>query len=804
VVRTPEGVRDQIALEIRRGDLKTARRDVDLALSQYGGKSPEWAWRFRIQKAHILASQSASADALAILGGDLPLAFASTDIAVRKNMLEGMAYRVAQNFKKSEEKLATAEELANRYQPQLLCEVLNFRGALEVDETKYPEAEATHNRALRLARRHGRPDQEASAQVSLAWVATKRDRFDEAVERGQAALQLARSMGMQGLASATLGNLGWNYYQLGDFDNALASYKEAVAASDQSGLTGYGFYWLTGVANSHRALHDSASAETILKQTIEKARQLGDTATVTECLNSLCEISLKDGRNDKAAQYNQEALKLEQAGLDHTGTFQSLVLSARIETSKQNFQVAEATLQGVLLDRTVETPLRWEAQARLAKLHDDEGLPRKAEQEYRQSIQTIEAARSSIDRDDLRVSFLSGGIEFYDDYVEFLIAHGRPQDALRVAELSRARTLAEGLGTAGKTAAVSAKDFQPEQLARQLKAALLFYWLGEKHSYLWVTTPGKTTYLTLAPSPEIDPIVKSYRETLLDGGDPLEAGNAKGQKLYEMLIGPAKNLIPQGSRVILLPDGSLYGLNFETLIVPGPKPHYWIEDVTVTTASSLTLLASAAGRPAPKEKSMFLVGDTVSPNADFPVLPQAAAEMQSIEKYFPETRRAVLSGSEATPAAYLAGKPEQFAYLHFVTHGTASRARPLESAVVLSKEKDEDSYKLYARDIVKRRLSAYLVTISACNGAGTRAFSGEGLVGLSWAFLRAGAHNVIGALWEVSDASTPQLMDKLYDGLNRGQDPASALRAAKLSLLHSDSVFKKPYYWAPFQLYAGS
>src|SRR4029077_9622709 len=217
------------------------------------------------------------------------------------------------------------------------------------------------------------------------------------------------------------------------------------------------------------------------------------------------------------------------------------------------------------------------------------------------------------------------------------------------------------------------------------------------------------------------------------------------------------------------------------------------------------LLASAAARPAPKqEKSMFLVGDTVSPNTDFPPLPQAGAEMRSIEKYFPESRMAVLSGSEATPAAYLANKPERFAYLHFVTHGTASRARPLESAVVLSKEKDEDSFKLYARDIVKRRLSAYLVTISACNGAGTRAFSGEGLVGLSWAFLRAGAHNVIGALWEVSDASTPQLMDKLYAELSQGSDPASALRAAKLALLHSDSVFSKPFYWAPFQLYAGS
>src|SRR5256886_3769342 len=59
-------------------------------------------------------------------------------------------------------------------------------------------------------------------------------------------------------------------------------------------------------------------------------------------------------------------------------------------------------------------------------------------------------------------------------------------------------------------------------------------------------------------------------------------------------------------------------------------------------------------------------------------------------------------------------------------------------------------------DLVRHRLNANLVTISACNGSGTRAYSGEGLVGLSWAFLRAGAHNVIGALWEVSDARSEE------------------------------------------------
>jgi len=76
-------------------------------------------------------------------------------------------------------------------------------------------------------------------------------------------------------------------------------------------------------------------------------------------------------------------------------------------------------------------------------------------------------------------------------------------------------------------------------------------------------------------------------------------------------------------------------------------------------------------------------------------------------------------------------------------------------------------------------------------------------VGLSWAFLRAGAHSVIGALWEASDDSSPRLMDSLYAGLESGQNPAAALRQAKLTLLHAQGRFSKPFYWAPFQVYTG-
>src|SRR5207245_10110793 len=100
-----------------------------------------------------------------------------------------------------------------------------------------------------------------------------------------------------------------------------------------------------------------------------------------------------------------------------------------------------------------------------------------------------------------------------------------------------------------------------------------------------------------------------------------------------------------------------------------------------------------------------------------------------------------------------------------------------------SRETDSDT--LCARVAVQHHSNSDLVTISARNGAGTRAYSCEGLVGLSWAFLLAGAHKVIGALWEVSDASTPQLMDSLYGELGQGNDPDTALRASKLTSLHS-------------------
>jgi len=803
---SPQASYDQIAKQIAHGDYNTALSQVNLASARFAADSPQWDWSFRIQKAQILIARSAPKEALDVLNGPLPSSLASTELPALKALFEGSAHMNLQQLDKSQAELSEAEHLATASHPRLLSQVVNTQATLSAYRGNYAEAERGYEQGLKLAGEYGREDQKVVAEVGLAWVATHQGHFDQGAERGQAALQLARALGMQNHVATTLGNLAWNYSALGDYEAALEYFNQSAQESAKSGMSGRSAYWSGGVADAYMALRQYKQAEDLASANLKRARELKDSQIATASLNTLADIMLRTDRTAEAEKYNRQALELVGAGQDKFGAVDSWTTAGRIDTAKGDFTAAAEMYQRVLSDPNAGPEFRWASYAGLARTRDAQSNYPEAERMFLESIGTIEQARQSVDEDAMRLNFLtSSGIEIYGQYIDFLIRRGRPADALKEAELSRARTLEEGLGSLTKSTKMPSGSVPPPpQLAQRLKATLLFYWLGEQHSYLWVITPKQTDYFTLPPAAEIDPIVKSYGEALLATRDPLASANPDGQKLYSMLIEPAKKLIPANSHVILLPDGSLYGLNFETLIVADPKPHYWIEDETLSTGSSLTLLASSGARAAPKEKTLFLVGDTISPNDNFPKLVQAADEMKDVERHFAESRTKVLSGIGATPAAYLSSDSRQYSYLHFVTHGTASRSRPLESAVILSKDKDEDSYKLYARDIVTRHLSAELVTISACNGAGTRAFSGEGLVGLSWAFLRAGAHNVIGALWEVSDTSTPQLMDGLYDGLSRGQDPATALRAAKLSLLHSDSVFRKPYYWAPFQLYSGS
>lgn len=799
----------RISEEMRRGQLDSALHDADTALGEYQTSNSEWVVRFRVQKAHVFMLRGSYSEALQLLNDPLPYSLSSSDTQVQRRIVQAMAYRYLQQFDLSDQALSEAESTALALHSSLLGDVAEARGILETDRKNYQKATAAFRAEATVAREQNLTPSEVSALVSLGNVAMLQEHYDEAVDDFRAALEKSRSVGGAVMEARSLGALGQSYSAMGDLNNAEVALVGAQTKSAQTGSVADQAHWLKSLAAVYAQEHRYLDADSSGQKALALARKQGNTNAQAACLNMLTEIALASGRLDDAEKFNREATAIENARFDLFGISHSRIIAGRIEASKHHYLEAEAIFHKVIENPKAEAPLRWESEARLAQLYADEMLPAQAEQEFRHAIQTVEIARQAVHGDEFRMSFLSGAIEFYDNYIDFLIRTKRPEDALQVAELSRVRMLEDGLtANAAPSTAKAGPSLQnrvrPQEIAQKLKATLLFYWMGHNHSYLWVVTPTKTAHFELPKAAEIEPVVKAYLQEVLAIRDAQDPAGLDGKKLYTMLVEPATKLIPPGARVIvLLPEG-LYGLNLETLIVRDPQPHFWVEDVTLTAASSLTLLGHATARAAVKEKNLLLVGNPEQANADFPPLSQATAEMQKIEQYFPESSRKVLEGKQATPSAYLGSSPERFSYLHFVANGRASHARPLESGVILSKE--GDSYKLYARDIVQHHLNANLVTISACN-AGSRAYSGEGLVGLSWAFLRAGAHNVIASLWEVSGASTPQIMDSLYGELSQGKDPDTALRDAKLRLLHSpdsNSVFKRPFYWAPFQLYTGS
>lgn len=162
----------------------------------------------------------------------------------------------------------------------------------------------------------------------------------------------------------------------------------------------------------------------------------------------------------------------------------------------------------------------------------------------------------------------------------------------------------------------------------------------------------------------------------------------------------------------------------------------------------------------------------------------------------------MFTGEHATPQAFLTTKLESYRYIHIAAHGTNIALEPMDSAIILSPGKD-NSYKLYARDVANLRhpIHTELVTISSCYSAGVSTNDLGGPIGLSWAFMHAGAHQVIAALWKVDDAAMPQLMDEFYSELAKGKTADEALRDAKLTMLRSKR-YQSPFYWATLQLYS--
>ena len=733
----------------------------------------------------------------------------NSDSVIEILALEGVAHARLHQFSAAQEKLAQAVQMCQVSSAVTCGNVTRARGILAVQHGQFDAAQQFFEQSLEFARTRNERFQEATALLNLGLTALQEEHYDQAIDWTDAAYKASTILGAGNITQTALGNLGWAYYKLGDSEKSLDLSLEAEKRASQVGNVILELSWITNAGYVYAGVGDLARAKQSYLKALDLATRIGGKQGIYNALRALALVSVESGELEQARKYSDDAIAIARADNNRLDELYPLLVQGLIAARSSNKAEADRIFHEVEQDPNANPSLRWRAEHALARLYEDEGRSDPSDREYRAALATFEAARSSLKRNDSKLPFSNNASRMYDDYVHFLVARGKTNDALRWADYSRARTLAEGLGLLAKGSSTGPPSLNAQQIARRAEGTVLFYWLGEKQSYLWAITPLKTSLFTLPAASEIDSIVQRYRKALVGPQEVLETAKADGTALYGMLVAPAQPLLTKDSRIFIIPDGSLNGLNFETLLVPEPQLHYWIEDATIADANSLRLLAVSHNSSRDSSKTgapkLLLIGDAVTSNPEYAELPKASVEIENVEKHFAPAGRQVYTHAQATAPAYLESPLEQFTYIHFVAHGTASRLSPLDSAVVLSKASAaEDSFKLYARDIIRRPLRAELVTISTCYGAGARAYTGEGLVGLSWAFLRAGAHNVIGALWEVSDASTPRLMDQLYGELQKGRSPEAALRSAKLSLLHSDNVFRRPFYWAPFQLYTGS
>jgi CHAT domain-containing protein len=801
----PEALFQRVRADFLHGNLDAAQAAAAAARREI---DPAWSMQFRLLEAEILVYQGRSDETLALLT-DPKLSYpTSGDPAIKRLVLLGFVHSNASQPEQADREVREARALAELSHSPLMGEVLRTEAQIQVAHDDLPAATASFRESLNLARQQNDDYLAATDLLNIAFVSLQTARLDEAIPELQGALAFAERIHAQALVQAAVGDIGESYLHLGDVEQALANYLKAEQQARESGARNSQVIWLQDAGYSYFKLGNLTAAREYDEKALAAAQALHASTQIINIETNLAFLSLQQEQYGAARAHCDVALREALARKDAHAAAYPRFLDAQLRARDPNAADAEGLFMQVHAETVTDPALHADIENALAHYWEQHHDAANAEHWYRESIQTFESQRDQVNDEALKLSFFANGDTLYRDYAAFLIAAQKPALALDVLDGARARTLADGLKLPDSGNQASRPSANARAIAAALNASILFYSLGPK-SYLWAINAQRIELIELPPQTQIEALLQRYRKDILRSDDALHEEDPAAIALYKLLVAPAAAVLNGHSKVIIIADGVLHALNFETLISPAPPPghlRYWIEEVTVENAASLRLLAARAAPAADSTpKRLLLIGDPIVTGDEFPPLPNAAAEIERIERHFAAEHRQLVAGAEATPAAYAAHDPQAFTYIHFVAHGIASRLSPLDSAVVLSADpKNGGGFKLYAHDIVGIPLHADLVTISACNSSGVRAYAGEGLAGLAWAFLRAGSHQVIGALWQASDASSPLLMDHFYGELQSGTSPPAALRNAKLKLIHSQGVFRKPLYWGAFQLYVGS
>jgi len=211
---------------------------------------------------------------------------------------------------------------------------------------------------------------------------------------------------------------------------------------------------------------------------------------------------------------------------------------------------------------------------------------------------------------------------------------------------------------------------------------------------------------------------------------------------------------------------------------------------TVSYSPSISWLEAVRRPPARNRRPQSILA-MASGNS----LPGSEREVRAIAQLYPHGD--VLLGELATETA---AKKSMKGHdvLHFATHGALDSESPMYSALLLGRGSSMDDGRLEAREVAALSLDARVAILSACDLGNGAIYPGEGIVGMSWAFLVAGCPSTVVSHWAVDSRATASLMTIFHRHLAKGESVARSLRLAALELRHQ-SDYAHPFYWAGFE-----
>ena len=339
---------------------------------------------------------------------------------------------------------------------------------------------------------------------------------------------------------------------------------------------------------------------------------------------------------------------------------------------------------------------------------------------------------------------------------------------------------------------------------------------------------------------EVSGLVKDLRKNLqLVGSKPGKFDLEKSSILFDMLFTEnIFDILKDKKKLVIVPDGPLYGLPFELLYEKKNKK-WLVEKYSITVSPSSYSYAalnldkkipynsknSFAGFGNPKIQDVKLAKNTEIEKIElefskvftrggavnlkylkmFPELPETEDELRKISTKFDGNSKLYLR-EEFNEKQIKSIDFKKFKVVSFATHAlVVGEIEGLaEPAIVLSVPNEatkENDGLLTASEIVKLNMGTDLIILSACNTASSSGkTNSEALSGLANSFFYSGAKSLLVTHWSIISDTSVQLISDTFDFLDESNgDLSIALTKAKIKML-KNSETQHPIYWAPYTL----